>query len=165
MTDSPALPESLDRLVNQELAPGETIRWAAQPTPRGFPWLSLVPSLFAIPWTLFALFWMATASGILEHGNGFQNPGRLDMTRVISSLFGIPFVLVGLIMFCTPWWLRRRMRRGAARTAYVITNRRAIIFNGGYKNERGCEPTDARVARLLGPPRPMRPHSTHHATL
>jgi hypothetical protein len=42
-------------------------------------------------------------------------------------LFGIPFVLIGLAMLSSPLWAYRK----SLRTVYVITNRRAITFDGG----------------------------------
>ncbi len=41
-------------------------------------------------------------------------------------LFGLPFLLVGLGMLTSPYWLGRK----AVRTVYVVTSQRAIIFTG-----------------------------------
>lgn len=43
-------------------------------------------------------------------------------------LFGIPFVLIGLAMLSSPLWAYRK----AFKTAYVITDRRVITFDGGW---------------------------------
>ena len=111
-----SLPEPLRQLVTDELASGERVRWAGRPIPRyTFSWVALFPVFFAVPWTLFALFWMAGAAGVLD--NGFKGFGQLDTERLIFSLFGIPFVLIGLAMLSSPYWIRRRMGRAAARTA------------------------------------------------
>ena len=76
--------------------------------------------LFGIPWTAFAIFWMAGASGfkLPDLSNG---PG-------LFPLFGIPFVLIGFGILSSPYWMHRKARR----TAYVITNQRALILAGGF---------------------------------
>ena len=75
--------------------------------------------LFGIPWTAFAVFWMCGAAG-------FQMPDFKDGGDFFV-LFGFPFVLVGLGMLSSPYWMYRKMLR----TVYVITDRRAILFVGG----------------------------------
>ena len=45
----------------------------------------------------------------------------------LFPLFGVPFVVVGIAMFLSPLWSYLK----SLRTVYVITNRRAITFNGG----------------------------------
>lgn len=128
-----ALPDPLRRQVEEELEPGETVRWLGQPEPQGFVWAALFPFLFAIPWTLFSLVWMMAAAGVLP---GFAGPapvpGAIQMDRLGFASFGIPFVLIGIGMLTSPWWIRRSLRRRAENSAYVITDRRAIVFDAGY---------------------------------
>ncbi len=47
--------------------------------------------------------------------------------RWAFPLFGVPFVLIGLVMLATPLWTHRSARR----TVYAVTNRRAIVIRGG----------------------------------
>jgi hypothetical protein len=127
----------LQTLVAEELDRGEKIVWLAQPVPRsGLPCAAWFPVFFAIPWTLFALFWMAGAAGLLDGAFSGQG-GQPNWGRAAFALFGLPFVLIGLVMFCIPFWMKRRLRQAAARTVYVITDRRAILFDGGYAGDRG----------------------------
>ena len=49
--------------VSQELQQGEGIEWLGQPNPGKYAKGSAKIVLFAIPWTAFALFWMAGAAG------------------------------------------------------------------------------------------------------
>lgn len=114
------LPERLRNLVEAELESGETISWVGQPSGGRFCLQSLPILLFAIPWTAFALFWMIAAAGFRIPN--FQQGGDF------FPLFGVPFVLIGLTMLSTPYWSARRARR----TVYVVTDRRAIIFDGGW---------------------------------
>ena len=47
---------------------------------------------------------------------------------VLFPLFGLPFVMVGVGMLSSPFWLRRR----AKRTCYALTDRRAILWEAGW---------------------------------
>lgn len=75
--------------------------------------------LFGVPWTAFAIFWIAGASGFkmpdFSHGAG------------LFPLFGVPFVLIGFGMLSAPYWASKK----AASSAYVITNERVMIFESG----------------------------------
>lgn len=121
-TDLEDLPAALQTLVEAELNAGEKIIWIGRPNARRFALQSLPVVLFAIPWTAFALFWMAGAAGfkIPNFNQGFD----------LFPLFGIPFVLIGFGMLSTPLWMKRK----AKRTAYVLTTERAIVFDGGFRS-------------------------------
>lgn len=125
------LPENLRARISPELEPGEKIFWMDQPRPAtGFSWWLMAPSLFAIPWTGFTLFWIAGAVGIFDKGwAAFQ---QFDIQRILFGAFGIPFLLVGVGMFLSPLWAGNRRRKAARDTVYLITDRRALILNAGY---------------------------------
>ena len=112
----------LRRALESELADGERIVWLRQPV----PWLiwrgTLVLLIFAIPWTAFAVFWTVAAAG------GIWNRGAAPASwfHYVFPLWGLPFILVGLAMLSTPWLAAR----GARRTVYAITDRRAIVWMG-----------------------------------
>ena len=146
-----SLDDKLQRLVTDELDRAERVAWLAQPAPRGsFPWLALPIVLFAIPWTLFALFWMAGTAGLIGNFNGRQGEAGPQPVQWMFALFGVPFVLIGLGMMSTPFWMLRRIRRAAARTAYVITDRRAIVIDGGYYGDGGMATMLAGPLMMLG---------------
>jgi len=116
------LPRDLEAKVERELESGERIQWLGMPIPRYFTPASTAAFLFAIPWTAFALFWTAGAAwGTMQAQGG---PGLF----CLFPLFGLPFILIGLAMLSSPMWARRNARS----TVYVITDRRAIMFNGGW---------------------------------
>ncbi len=119
------LPTELTERLDAELAKGERVVWSGQPIAWRFVWPSVFIVLFGIPWTAFAIFWIATASGIAGHVPG-EAPGVFSLFRFFP-LFGIPFVLVGLVMLSAPYWALRRARR----TVYAITDRRALLIEGG----------------------------------
>jgi hypothetical protein len=90
------------------------------PVPRYFTPAATAGFLFGIPWTAFAIFWTVGAAW------GTSKAGDAGPFRAFP-LFGVPFILVGLGMLSGPIWAYRK----ALKTVYVITNRRAITFDGG----------------------------------
>lgn len=114
------LPKEITALVNAELEAGEHVTWTGQPMASRFARRNIGMVLFGIPWTAFILFWIAGASGFKVPD--FSHPVAL------APLFGLPFLLIGFWMLSSPYWEFCRARR----TAYVITNRRALILDAGY---------------------------------
>lgn len=116
------IPQRLEARVNSELEPAEVIRWFEQPIPRYFTPKTKGVFLFGIPWTAFAVFWTWGAAG-------FKLPNFAEGIRGVElfPLFGIPFMLIGLGMLSSPLWAYRT----ALKTVYVVTDRRAITFDGG----------------------------------
>jgi hypothetical protein len=118
--------------IRNELQPGERLLWSGRPDPiRG-----MLPTfaiwLFAIPWTCFAVFWIVTAYGIGSHANNSGGGGF-----AFFPLFGLPFVLVGIGMFSSPYFVYLKLKR----TAYGITDKRAIIISG--KNTKTVDSYDS----------------------
>lgn len=71
-------------------------------------------------------------SSLVSSGfRGSGAPGGLGLISFVFPLFGIPFVLVGLWMLTMP---AREAARGA-RMLYAITNRRALIIEGGSETK------------------------------
>jgi len=108
------IPRELQSMVDRELEPGESVKWIGMPIPRFFTGASTGLFLFAIPWTAFAIFWM--------FGSWHQSK------NIPFTLFGVPFVLVGFGLLSTPLFTYRR----SFKTVYVITDKRAITFSGGW---------------------------------
>jgi hypothetical protein len=100
------------------------------PTARFFTPVSTGVFLFAVPWTAFAIFWICGASDfkIPDFQEGFD----------IFPLFGVPFLLIGLAMLSSPLWAYKK----ALKTIYVITDRRAITFDGGWSTTIRSYPPD-----------------------
>ncbi|WP_246146727.1 hypothetical protein [Rubripirellula lacrimiformis] len=67
------------------------------------------------------MFWIAGASG-------FEIP-RFNRGEDLFPLFGVPFLLIGFAMLSAPLWAYRN----AFKTVYVLTDRRAITFIGGWR--------------------------------
>ena len=112
-------PRLLQNQIDAELEPREKVLWQEMPVPQFFTAGSTGAFLFGIPWTAFALFWMWGASG--------GGHPKVDGPASFFFLFGLPFVVVGLGMLASPLWTYYK----ATRTVYVVTDRRAITFEGG----------------------------------
>lgn len=109
--DIPADPASQ---IRPYLGPGERLLWTGRPDPdvRFAPVDAfLVP--FSVMWGGFAVFWEATV--IADGGPPF------------FVLWGIPFVLAGLYFIFGRFLYKKRRKR---RTAYALTDRRAIVAVG-----------------------------------
>ncbi len=126
--------DELDQRIRSELQRDEHLVWAGQPRPGRFMKSTIPIVLFGIPWTAFSLFWIAMASGVMVGGfGGFGRlhdvaPGGFGVLFSCFPLFGVPFVIVGLVMLSSPFWVYRR----AQRTCYALTEQRAIIWTPGW---------------------------------
>jgi hypothetical protein len=110
-----SLSDDLRRRIDGELADGEGVLWLAQPRAGQFARRTLLLAAFGIIWTIF------TVSFMVQWGSG---PFGHDLG---SMLFQGLFVIIGLAMIASPLWMVHK----AAATAYVITDRRAIVIEGG----------------------------------
>lgn len=118
MTSIFDLPEPLQQRLRAELKPGESVAWASQPNADRYMKSGFKLWFFFIPWTAFALFWIAGASG-------FRMP-KFDGAWSLFPLFGLPFLLIGIGGLGSPLWLRRK----AGSIIYAITSQRAIVIEG-----------------------------------
>ena len=114
MRSERTIPHELQMKVDSELEKDERIQWIDMPIPHYFTPNSTGAFLFAIPWTAFAVFWMF---------------GAWNQAKDWSfSLFGVPFILIGIGMLSAPFWAYRK----SLKTVYVVTSQRAITFHGGW---------------------------------
>ena len=114
---APSLSPEQRQMVNAQLGSGEKMKWFGQPIPSRFARQALPIAFFGIFWTAFAVFWTCGAAG-------FQIPDFRSPERVLFPLFGLAFILVGLAMLSAPYTMRCK----AKSILYVLTNKRAIIF-------------------------------------
>jgi hypothetical protein len=112
-------------IFSPELLPGETVEWTGRPNLSVIfhkeDWL-VIP--FSLLWGGFAIFWLLGASGVWDiWGN---RPDR--NFQWFGVIWGTPFVLVGQYLI---WGRFVYSRWQKQRTYYALTNRRAIIVQGG----------------------------------
>jgi hypothetical protein len=121
--DASLSPEQENR-IRAELQQGENLVWAGRPRPD----LMMRSAFFLVPFGLvfggFAAFWIVMASTIVGKAANVGGPAVFDF----FPLCGLPFLLVGLFMVSSPYWLRRK----AQRTLYALTNQRALIWEPGF---------------------------------
>lgn len=132
----PPLTPVQQQALNRELGPGERVLWSAQP--RGKRMLTAFGLwLFAIPWTVFALFWEAMA--FLPWFAGKEAPDTVTWGfGVLFPLFGLPFILVGLWML----WQPVSTVLAARRTVYALTSSRLIKLEHGRTRRIESVPAD-----------------------
>lgn len=111
-----SLSDRLREAIAAELEHDEEIEWVGMPTPRFFTGTATGMFLFGLPWTAFTL---PPAIGAAIMGG----PARVIGVPFLSS-----FALIGVALLLAPVWAYVR----SFRTAYVITDRRAITFDGGW---------------------------------
>jgi len=111
--------------IEYELDAGETISWIGKPSIKRM----MVPSLFTFG---FGVVWMSFNINFVYmwyHGqNNVQGPGGFfGMQGVLSSIFFIPFMTIGVGALLSPVWFYLR----AKKTFYGVTDRRTLIVNKG----------------------------------
>ena len=109
----------MEQTINGQLDPGEGLLWSGAPAPGRMALSALPASVFGIPFTGFAVFWMYMAFTMTSKST------QIGAVKLFP-LFGIPFFLVGLGMLTAPLWAFLH----AGRTLYAVTNKRAIIISG-----------------------------------
>jgi hypothetical protein len=123
------LPDALKTFAQRELM-NESVLWVGKPenVHSALPLFAIW--VFAIPWTVFALFWEAMVAGPLIFfwlgwPVGGKPPGSMGMGMMaVMALFGLPFILIGFGMLASPFYAMRRLRR----TGYVLTDKRLAIL-------------------------------------
>jgi hypothetical protein len=124
------IPKGVRRKIENELQPGEFIRWIEQPIPRFFTASSIVSVLFGIPWTSFSIFlmWGASRFKLPDLREGLQPQQLNALFGSAPFFFGVPFVLIGFRMLSSPVWAWQAARK----TVYLVTDKRAISIHSGW---------------------------------
>lgn len=116
----------LQQIAVNEVAPdGESVVWFGKPNPIRLALTMLPIFIFAIPWTAFAVFWVYTASGS-QFPPDFSNE-----SASFFPLFGVPFVLIGFAMLCSPLFVYAK----AFRMVYIVTNKTIRIVTMGRRKK------------------------------
>ena len=102
-----------ENVFNDELLTGEKIVWQGQPDPSIlFSRIDIFLIPFSLLWGGFALFWEIS---VIYYG-----------APLSFTLFGIPFVLIGLYMIFGRFIMKKYLKQ---RTYYAITNQRVLVLS------------------------------------
>jgi hypothetical protein len=99
------------QLLEDDILPKEEILWSAQPTPKLFTGADFFLVPFSVLWGGFAIFW---EDNVLSQG-----------APVLFSLWGIPFVLIGLYFIFGRFIYKNYKKK---HTYYLVTNQRVIVL-------------------------------------
>lgn len=136
MDPDPQIPQKLKSIISSELSSGEQVTWSAQPLPWRRAWEGIPAVLLGLPLTAAAIWWTAYMWNLTPRtGDMVWADGSLERSGWLPILLflavGTLFNLAGLGIVSVPYW----MGRCARRTAYVLTDRRAMIVSRrGYGN-------------------------------
>jgi len=120
----------LDAILRREMMTGERILWRGQPNPHKL-YAAFGLWLFAIPWTVFALFWESMTLMMLW-GGGTKTPAAITWSfGIVFPLFGLPFIVIGFYMLATPF----KAIAKAKRTIFALTDRRVLSVTAGKSRE------------------------------
>lgn len=151
--------------IATRLDPGEKLLWFGQPK-QGVRLqrqdVFLIP--FSLMWGGFAIFWEAGVLGFGLFGHSaHHDPANMGVT-LFMSLWGIPFVLIGLYIIVGRFFYDAASRR---KTFYAVTDRRAIVLKSLWTMNLASydlyslgtlnfsEGSDGSGAILFGTPSPM----------
>jgi hypothetical protein len=132
--------------LDDQLEDDEEVVFAARPEPDerldGARRLARIQSVFGLPFLGFSLLWMGAALSLSAE----EAPSWA--IRLVVASFALPFATVGFFMFRSPWRVEQIVRDVAARTAYVVTDRRVIIVDAGFVGLGTALPVSAAMGPL-----------------
>ncbi len=108
------------------LAADEKPLWTGQPAPSAYIVRGLPAILYGTTWSVLGAFWYHGSGGIGKY-SAFEGWWKL------TPLFSVPFILAGFSFFFYPLSLGGRARR----TWYVVTDRRAFIYELPHRGRPG----------------------------
>jgi len=139
------LPLHVAEAVKRE-AGDDAVLWVGRPDARRIFRTTALIWLFGVPWTGFVLIWEGIAlapllSPWLISAQGL--PKTVGAGSVFMALWGVPFLLVGLLIMSAPWWARSE----AVNSAYVVTERYLMAVNASRSGTSTVEKTD--ISRIV----------------
>lgn len=118
--------DNLDSALRSVLEPGERVLWKGRPTV-SVDYKAFFIWLFAIPWTAFSMFWVVMTWRLSQ--TSAPDEGGMLIAAKLFPLFGVPFVIVGLVMMVSPFLAMTV----PGRTLNAVTDRRILRVVGGWK--------------------------------
>src|SRR5579859_7422196 len=132
-------PSEAQFMAQSELQPGESLQWTGTGDPRRATLTALPASIFGLPFTCFAVFWMMTAYRGTHAVSRSASANPVAGAFSFFPLFGLPFLLIGLGIVFTPLLVYFK----GLKTVYAITDKRVLVIIGGRtRTVRSCTPAD-----------------------
>jgi hypothetical protein len=110
--------DSTQQIALSVLRPDEKLLWSGQPDPRRIAFQTWPVFIIALPWTVFGLYWAATATGFKMPDLSAPNP------MIFFPFIGVLCSLIGLSLLALPFMAWRR----AGRTVYAVTDQRCMTI-------------------------------------
>lgn len=124
MRDAIELPAHVARAVEARTA-GQRVLWVGRPAWKVVLRWGMLIWLVAVPWTVFSVGWTLTAAAMIWGPPSDNMPaGMRSVMGVLVPLWGVPFVVVGLGMLASPFWMARK----AYNTAYAVTDQGLVTL-------------------------------------
>ena len=121
--------ETLNDLLRKELRAGERIAWQGVPDTGKIFGQAMFIWLFAIPYIVSPLLFEAMAHSAWFVLPNAGNAGAVGFVPIVFQLFGLLFVLGGLVMMYSPFYLAKRGKH----TLYAITDQRLLILENARR--------------------------------
>lgn len=123
------------------LESGESVVWSGRPQ-------TIKVLLIIAPLIIFSVFWTAMSVKWIYSAAGNKIPDLGDPSEYFA-LFGVPFVLVGLVQFLSAFWFFGRIRR----LYYAVTDKKFLIVDGDTVHSF----TPDELSRMTGKKNSLRP--------
>jgi hypothetical protein len=121
------IPKKIRKKIDKVIQPGEFIKWADQPIPHYFTTDSIIKFSFGIVWNSLIVFMNLQSMSL----GGLDTGSKKIAMFCMISIFLAPFYLIGFIMISSPL----RVWRTARKTVYIVTDKRAIIIQCGWRSK------------------------------
>ncbi|MBB3989358.1 hypothetical protein [Croceicoccus naphthovorans] len=132
--------DQLDSALRSVLAQDERVLWKGRPD-AFLDFSAFLIWIFALPWTAFSVFWVYSAWSMTK-----VNPADgigVQTAALLFPAFGLPFVLIGLVMLAVPFFALTM----PGRTLHAVTDKRIVRIVGGRKTSLRAVPGD-RVTNI-----------------
>lgn len=111
------IPYPLDEIVKNELKEDEKVQWFSQPG-SSLKKDTILGAILGLPITIIGIIWLKNVLNYLIQ--------EFHYLTVFSLIVGAFIFYLGFVLVITPFFNIRNYQR----TLYVITNKRAILFDG-----------------------------------
>ncbi|MEN9564817.1 MAG: hypothetical protein RLZZ69_13 [Cyanobacteriota bacterium] len=133
MRNNLKIPKELRKKIDREIQLDEFIKWIEQPIPQFFTLHSTILFVFGIAWSSFVIFFFAIWTFSVWQSSKTLNfkyfDPELRIFLIIFLIMTLSFLFLGFKLLSAPL----REREVGRKTAYIVTNKRAISISSTQK--------------------------------